>query len=65
MLGAEVPRHGQEQLTQTLIVQFVENALVFVVLNIGRDVPPSAIPLPPPDYLDKPYDIESTFPERL
>ena len=28
-LGAEVPDHRQKQLTQTLIVAFVENALIY------------------------------------
>ena len=42
-LGAEVPGHRQEQLTQTLIVFFVEDALVFIVPIIGPRCPPLLI----------------------
>ena len=39
LLGTEVARHSQEQLTQILHYALVENALVFVVPKIGV-VPP-------------------------
>ena len=35
-LGAEVPGHRQEQLTQALIMRFFEIELLFVALKIGR-----------------------------
>ena len=40
VLGAEVPGHRQEQLTQTLIVCSLKTYFFFVVLNIGRAGPP-------------------------
>ena len=47
MLGAEVPGQGhhQEQLRQTLIVVFDENANVFLVLKIGGATGPYWPPL--------------------
>ena len=44
---AEVPGYLQEQLTQTLIVRLLENALVFVAPKIGGALAP---PLHPPAF---------------
>ena len=34
-LGKEVPVHRQEQLTETITIRLLKNALVFVFLKIG------------------------------
>ena len=38
-LGAEVPENHPEQLMQTMILSFFENALLFVVPKIGGPAP--------------------------
>ena len=64
-VAAEFTGHCQNQLTQTLIVHLLKTHLFLLFRILEGAGPPRPSLCHPPDYLDKPNNIESTFTHRL